>query len=291
MAPATDGPSDFLVLGAAPRPSTAAQLDEMLTSVLQLIARESVGSISGMEKVTVHSALDGADVSTLTLDLTGLTIGVATTEPPTSTYETFGEVQSSEEAMVRDFRVRANPLVFQGVEFVIDGTVEALKFQWAVDENSRLGVGPSAEGTGRLRIQLHAETNQDALVAAATELLEAQLVDSGVTVSDLDVELTSTGPRAATVVASAKVRKGILGASATFKAQASIDDQMVLRVTEPQLSSRNPIVAGLLLVTRDRINDAVASPIDLNASLPAGLRLTDVTLDLGERIRVDLRFA
>jgi len=290
MSSETDRPDDYLVIGAAPRPTSGAALDQMLTVVLRQIATESVGSVSGIESVKVESVLDGADIAKLSLDLTGLRVGVDSTEAPPSTYEKFGQPQQLEEAVVREFHVRANPLVFQGVEFVLDGSVDDLKFQWAVDEASRLAIGPSAEGTGRLRIQLRAETNQDALVAAATELLQQQVAEAGVTVSDLDVDLQSVGPREATVFVKAKIRKGILGASATFEAKAAIDDAMVLRITEPQLSSRNPVVAALLLVTREKINEAVASPIDLNASLPSSLHLRDVALDLGERIRVDLTF-
>lgn len=290
MSSEPDRADDYLVIGDAPRPTTGAVLDGMLTTLLRQIATESVGSVSGIESVTVESSLDGADIARLTLDLTGLKIGVGSTDAPPSTYEKFGTVQHVEEAVVREFHLRASPLLFQGVEFVLDGTVDDLKFQWAVDDASRLAIGPSAEGTGRLRIQLRAETNQDALVAAATELLQQQVADAGVTVSDVKVELASIGPRAATVHASAKVRKGILSASATFEAKASIDDSTVLRITEPQLSSRNPLVAALLLVTRDKITEAVANPIDLNASLPSSLHLRDVAFDLGERIRVDLTF-
>ncbi|MGV8881414.1 MAG: hypothetical protein ACOH19_04625 [Rhodoglobus sp.] len=290
MTSATDQPSDYLVIGKAPRPTSGAELDERLRGVLKQMAADSTGAISGLDSAKVESVIDGADVAQLALDFTGVRIGLDGGTSTGSAYESFGIAQTVEQGVVREFHVRANPVTFQGVDVVIDGSVAALRFQWAVDEKGRLGVGPSDEGNGRLRIQLHAETNQDALVAAATELLETQLSEAGVTVSDVDVDLQSVGPREARVVASAKIRKGILGASATFRAHATIDDQMVLCVTEPQLSSRNPIVAGLLLVTRDRITQAVASPIDLNASLPDGLHLQDVTLDLSERIRVDLQF-
>ena len=120
------------------------------------------------------------------------------------------------------------------------------------------------------------------------EVSAAELAEVGVTISDLEVELTSVTPREALVNARAKIRKGILGASATFTARAKIDDGMILRVTDPQLTSRNPVIAAILLVARERINQAVASPIDLNAALPSGLRLTDIAFDFGERIRVDV---
>lgn len=282
--------SDYLVIGSAPRPTTASALDEVLLGYLRSLAAETASSVSGLESVTVQTTLDAADIAMLSLDLTGVSVRSSSEDAASSTPETFGTLVSREEAVLREFRVRANPLVFLGVEFVIEGSVDDLKFVWAVDDRERLGVGESEKDLGRLRIQLHAETSKHALVAAATELLQQQVAEAGVTVSDLDVELTSTGPRDATVHATAKIRKGILGASATFEAKASIDDAMVLRITEHQLSSRNPLVAALLLVTRERITEAVAQPIDLNASLPSSLHLRDVTLDLGERIRVDLAF-
>ena len=262
----------------------------MLKTVLARMGVESGGLMTGLDAATVQSTLDGADIVTLAIDLTGVRVTNTGDPLSTSTLDDFGAVVEREEAVIREFRVRANPLVVQGVDVVLEGNVEDLKFVWAVDDQSRLGVGESDKELGRLRIQLHAETSQDALVAAATELLQEQVAEAGVTVSDLDVKLSSTGPRSATIAATAKIRKGILGASANFEAKATIDDAMVLRITEPQLSSRNPLVAALLLVTRERITTAVASPIDLNASLPASLHLRDVTFDFGERIRVDVTF-
>jgi len=290
MSSESDPTSDYLLLGSTPRPSTGQELDAMLEAVLARMGVESGGMMTGLEAATVQSTLDGADIVTLALDLTGVRVTNTGTPSSTSTLDDFGAVVEREEGVIREFRVRANPLVVQGVDVVLDGSVDDLKFVWAVDDQSRLGIGESEKELGRLRIQLHAETSQDALVAAATELLQEQVAEAGVTVSDLDVELASTGQRSATVVATAKIRKGILGASANFEAKATIDDAMVLHVTEPQLSSRNPLVAALLLVTRERINAAVATPIDLNASLPASLHLRDVTFDFGERIRVDLTF-
>ena len=289
MTTPADSPADFLVLGDAPRPTTGDALNRMLRLVVQRAAAQTT-EIAGLDSISIESALDGPNITSLDLDLTGLRVSINGTDAAPLSEEQLGQVVSREEGVIREFRIRANPLTFQDVDVVLDGSVESVKFVWAVDDRARLGMGESDEPLGRLRIQLSAETDQQALVTAATELLQQQVAEAGVTVSDLEVELQSVGPRSATMRANAKVRKGILGASAAFEANASIDNNMVLRITEPQLSSRNPVVAALLFAIRDRITAAVASPIDLNESLPPWLHLRDVTLDLGERIRVELSF-
>jgi hypothetical protein len=284
-----NSPTHRFALSDAPRPTTNAGLNEMLTEFVERVAAQSP-IVRGLESVQVESTLDGADVSQLAVDLRGMRIRFGSTAARSAAAKPFGTPISQERAFVRTMSLRAQPLVIQGIDVVVDGRAESLKFSWLIDEKSRLGISLSTEEVGRPLIQLHAEADQDALMDAAMEALQHRLSAMGVSVADLEIDLNPVGKRGATVFVTVKVRKGILSAAVTFEADTSIDDDMVLHINNPQLSSRNALIAALLLATRERINNAVASPIDLNSFLPDWLHLSDIAIALGNRVRVDLTF-
>ena len=91
----------------------------------------------------------------------------------------------------------------------------------------------------------------------------------GVTVSQLDVDLVSRGPRVLAVAVRARVRKGLLSASAQAHATATVDDDLVLTLSDVDVSSGNPIVAAMLAGARGRVDRVAARPIDLARRLPA----------------------
>jgi len=118
-----------------------------------------------------------------------------------------------------------------------------------------------------------------------------ELQNLGLTLASLDVELESAGPRSVTLHGFARVRKGILSASVRATGTAEVDARMVLTVRDLELSSRNPVVAALLLAARGELAKAEGHQVDLVSDLPPGVRLADVRVDVGETLAVTARFA
>jgi hypothetical protein len=196
-------------------------------------------------------------------------------------------------ATLRHVRVDAPRLVAVGMP--VDGTAElgGLRFDWVEGSDGRVGVQP-AEPTGAHPVSGHARIAVDkaGLVATARGLLTVVLLQQGITLTGLDVDLVSRGPRAAALRVDAAIKKGMfLSARVQATASVSIDANMVLAVRDVQLTSGNPLVAALLGTVKGRVEAATSRDIDLATLLPDGVRLADVRLDVGQELVVSARLA
>ncbi|MFD4991840.1 hypothetical protein ACFWH7_12440 [Cellulosimicrobium cellulans] len=284
---------DVLPLGTAPRPTTAAELLGRLRPVLL----DALGpTVQGAERARLDADLDGADVARLDVDLTGVHVRVGgapadatTSGPATCDVE---DVRSREDAVLRRLRVDAHPLVVEDVPVDVLAEVEGLRFRWVEDSAGGLGVeGVEPDDAAPLTGHVRVAAPRDAIVATARRLVATELQNLGLTLASLDVELESAGPRSVTLRGFARVRKGILSASVRATATAEVDAQMVLAVRDLELSSRNPVVAALLVAARGELAKVEGRQVDLVSDLPPGVRLADVRVDVGETLAVSARFA
>ena len=284
---------DVLPLGTAPRPTSAADLLARLRPVLL----DALGpTVQGAERAQIDADLDGADVARLDVDLTGVHVrvggapsGATTPGPATSDVE---DVRSREDAVLRRLRVDAHPLVVEDVPVDVVAEAEGLRFRWIEDSAGGLGVeGVEPDDAAPLAGHVRVAAPRDAIVATARRLVATELQNLGLTLASLDVELESAGPRSVTLRAFARVRKGILSASVRATATAEVDAHMVLTVRDLELSSRNPVVAALLLAARGELAKAEGHQVDLVSDLPPGVRLADVRVEVGETLAVTARFA
>lgn len=270
----------LLPLGPAPRPTTGADLAACLRD---LASRAAGPGVAGLDRARVTAELDGPDVASLELDLTGVALGASQQRPDLSWSPT--SVTSREPGTVRRLRLDAHPLT--AVDLPVDVTAEAagLRFAWVEGSDGQAGFEP-VEPDDAHPVVGHARVavSRAGLVATVHGLLAVSLQSQGIQVTDLDVQLDSRGPRAAGVRIEAKIRKGFLSAAVTATASASVDDTMVLTVGDVQISSGNPLVAAMLGAVRGRLEAAAHRTIDLAAALPPGVRLVDVRLDVGEEL-------
>jgi len=273
---------ELLPLGAAPRPTSGAEVAERVLAVL----RDAAGrDASGLERARVDATLDGADVAALAVDVSGLAVRVTSRRgggPSTHDALHAEDGDPREPATLRSLRLDAHPVVVEDVPVDVAAVAEGLRFAWVETSDGRLGVEPVEPDdahpvTGHVRVAVP----EDAVVATARRLLTAELATQGLTLTSLDVEITSRGPRSVAVRAFARVRKAILSASIHATLVADVDERMVLRVREVDLSSRNPVVAALLVAGRRHVDEVRGRSVDLAGELPAGVRLGDVRLDVG----------
>lgn len=277
--------SELLPLGPAPRPTTGADLAARLRETLRVSAGPGV---QGLDRARIEAVLDGADVTSLDVDLTGV---VAGTSQGTAGVEPWHpQVRSRAEARVHRLRVDAHPLTAVDLPVDVTAELEGLWFAWVEGTDGRLGAellepSDTAPLTGHARVAV----DKQGLIGTAHGLLAVALTSQGVQLVGFDLDVRQQGPRAASLVIDAKIRKGFLSASAQATASASIDDHMVLTVGDIRISSGNPIVSALLGAVRGRIEAAGNQRIDLAESLPPGVRLTDVRLDVGQQIVISAR--
>jgi hypothetical protein len=276
---------EYVPLGPAPRPTTG---DDLAARVRRLLTDVAGPGVSGLDRARIAADLDGADVASFELDLTGVAFGASQRKPDVSW--TAPPTAHREEATARVVRVDAHPLT--AVDLPVDVTAEAegLRFVWVEGTDGTAGVEP-VEPDDAHPVAGHARVAVDrrGLVATLHGILAVALSSQGVTLIGLDVQIQSHGPRSASVRVDAKVRKSFLSATAQANASASVGDDMVLTVGDVHLTSGNPFVAAMLGVVRGRVEAMANRRIDLQAALPPGVRLTDVRLDAGEQLVLSAR--
>jgi hypothetical protein len=308
--PAPDRPSpgrtsDPIPLGPAPRPADGADLAARIRAAL---ADEIGGRATGLDRARITAVLDGADVASADIDLSGVVVrlddstarGLAGRSAPgtpgaaaDAAKRWHPEVVRREPGILRRLRVDAHQLVAVDLPADVTAELEGLRFDWVEGSDGRVGIQP-LEPTGAHPVSGHARVAVDkaGLVATARGLLAVVLHQQGITLTGLDVDVVSQGPRAATLRVDAGVKKGMfLSARVQATASVSIDANMVLAVRDVQLASANPLVAALLGTIRGRVDAAASRDIDLAERLPDGVRLVDVRLDVGQQLVASARLA
>lgn len=280
---------DVLPFGRAPRPDSGYALAGRLREVM---TRNLGPHASGLDRVRIDAATvpGSPDVQSLDVDVTGLVVramGAADAPDPAENVE---HVVGREHAVARTIRAQGHPVTIVGVAVDLDAEIRDLRFTWVEGGDGSLAIEESGQSTEHpVSGHLRAAASRDALVTTVRELATKALADQGFTLTALDVDLTSRGPRAASIVASGKIRKGFLSASAQITATAEIDQAMVLTLSNIGATSRNPVVAALLLAVRGKLEQVDGKRIDLASSLPPGVTLSDVRLDVGEQLVLSVR--
>ncbi|BDZ42077.1 hypothetical protein GCM10025865_13760 [Paraoerskovia sediminicola] len=284
-----------LDLGPAPRPTDGPALAERLHRAL-ITAASDVEGLEGVEGIRVTALLEGPDVSRLRLDLTGVRVPLppddGTTgghsvgaDPTTPVSRAVVTDAAREPGTVGRLEITANPIDLMGVPVVADIEGHQLRYAWLDDSAGQVLVelvepDDSSPVTGHARLS----AARDDVVAAVRHAATDALRGLGLELAALDVELTQPARRSVSVVASAKIRKGLLGATARLTGTATIDDSMVATLHDLSVTSGNPLVAAVLATVRGRVQRYDGRRIDLSTQLPPGMHLTDVQVTVGDQI-------
>lgn len=292
---------DPIPLGPAPRPADGTDLARRIRAAL---TDELGAQVAGLDRASITAVLDGADVVAADLDLSGVVVRLDGAPGPgapgpgapggsDATKRWNPEIVRREPGTLRRVRVDAHRLVAVDLPVDVTAELEGLRFDWVEGADGRVGVLPVEPGeahpvSGHARIAV----DKAGLVATARGLLTVVLLQQGVTLTGLDVDLVSQGPRSASLRVDAAIKKGMfLSARVQATASVSVDPTMVLAVRDVQLTSGNPLVAALLGTVKGRVDAATSRDIDLAEKLPDGVRLADVRLDVGQELVISARLA
>ncbi|WP_407318373.1 hypothetical protein UQW22_17120 [Isoptericola halotolerans] len=272
----------LLPLGTAPRPATGDDLAARLRDTLRETAR---GQVHGLDEARIEATLDGADVHSLEIDLTGVAFVPGQGGSPEAPSWT-PDVVSRDDAVLRTLHVGAHPLTAVDLPVDVSTELQGVRFSWVAGADGSVGaelVEPSEDSpvTGDARVAV----SREGLAGTVRGLLTVALAGNGIQLTDFDLRIDQTGPRDAAIAIDASIKKGMfLSAKITATASAAVDDAMVVTVGDIRLSSGNPIVGALLGTMKGRVEEVAGRRIDLAEALPPGVRLTDVRLDVGEEI-------
>ena len=275
----------LLPFGAAPVPGSGAEVESRVTALLAALAQPGVGGLGG---VRVAAEVDGADLASLRIDASGVTVDdqrLTAVRPGAPAVD----VVRRDPGTVRRLEVVAHPASVRGVPAQVDIAASDVRFDWVAGADGGLYVEvrePSDDepvvGTARIAV-----AHRD-LVAAVRAVLTDVLQDKGFTLTALDLDLQNRGPRALAVRADAKVQRSFLRAGVTVTASASIDRSLVLEVGDATISSSNPLVEGFLGPFRSKLADQADRTIDLAAQLPAGVTVSDVSIAAGDDVVISV---
>lgn len=254
-------------LGPGPRPTTGAELAaRMRAEALALIGGRLP---TGLEQARLEAELDGPDIPRLDLDLTGLRLDLPEGEAAPADAAAPAPEASRTPGLLRAATLRADPAYVLDTPVALRGRLDRLPVVWVerADGTAELlwDRDADSETAGELTLSLP----QSELPALARRVLETALAGEGVAVEDLDLALASAGPDAVALEATAVGRYGFLSAKVTLRAQARIVDGTRLLVEQADLRSRNPLVTGLLALTRSQLDGLVGREVDLARYLPA----------------------
>jgi hypothetical protein len=276
--------AESILLGHAPRPTSGSQLEKRIRTLV--VAAEPAGVACTS---IIDAELDGPDVKHLHLDLTDFQLA-GEHDRDRARLEPQGAPVSSEDGVLRELRVKADPMQVSGATVRLDAHLMDVPFRWIETDNRELAVELSPPDTEHpLHGSARVAVPKDQLGKAVLGLAESALFERGITVSRFDLDLEESGPQSLRVTFDAKVRKGLLGAHVTGGANAEIDDRMGLTLSGIEIESGNPLVAAMLSAVRGKVARYEGRRIDLASELPPGIRVADVNVEVGTEVTIEAR--
>ncbi|MCH1881492.1 hypothetical protein [Agrococcus sp. ARC_14] len=276
--------AESILLGHAPRPTSGSQLEKRIRTLV--VAAEPAGiACTSM----IDAELDGPDVQHLHLDLTDFTLA-GEHDRDRARLEPQGAPVSAEDAVLRELRVKADPMFISGAAVRLDAQLMDVPFRWIETDNRELAVELSPpDDEHPLHGHARVAVPKEQLGKAVLGLAESALLDRGITVSRFDLDVEQAGPKQLRVAFDAKVRKGLLGAHVTGSADASIDDTMGVTLSGIRVESGNPLLSAMLGAIRGKIARFEGRRIDLASELPPGIRVADVQVEVTDEVTIEAR--
>jgi hypothetical protein len=215
----------------------------------------------------------------LRIDLSGASAGLDSPRPKPG-QALAGEIH------VETLEFTAHPLTLQGAPVQIELRARQAQFrEHAAEGIDRILV--LRRGEGRLNVEIGRADLQKLALTAAQEAARQR----GVEVADLTLDLNATGGRTVDLRSDITAKMGFFKATLTVTGTATLDDSLQLRLSNLDVSGGG-MAAGLASsFIRPQLEKIQREPISL-AALPLGdLKLKDVRITTGERIRIEADFA
>ena len=251
-------------------PTTDTELTSRLTDGLTQLLRPREAST-----LTVTAAGATAEhLDAVSLDLSGAEIDPVAGEVPTA---------GGTPVSVDRVTVLADPLTVGGVRAQVRGELRRVPAAWVTDGAGMLWLVPQQDGrpagaAGAAEGEVEVAAQIADLEAGVLAIGRPMLAERGFTLTGVQLQVEATGASRAEVRVRAQVRRGILSATVDGRGTASVDEALVLTLTDLNVSSANPLVSmGLAMVGR-HLQAWEGRRIDLGGYLVGGLRVRQVAV-------------
>jgi hypothetical protein len=226
-------------------------------------------------------------ISNLSIDLTNIESAASRARRPAS-LATLGAT------LISSFRVIGNPVMVYGAPVSVDISGSGIPATWSRDDQGNLWLVPTDapaanEGTpasGTVEISARTTAVESALRSAISEIAEA----NGARLKDLRLRVESAGERAVVVAVDVAAAKFMMTAKVRALAEASLDDNMNLRIGHIDLTGEGTAGGMVANLLAGKVAQWRGREIPLAQYMFAGAALRDVQLHVGEDLRLGARF-
>jgi hypothetical protein len=216
------------------------------------------------------------------VDLSGATIDP--TKPPPAPPKAKGKRQPGVSVDQLDFI--GQPI--HAAKSNLDVTLKAHKvdFDFAHDAAGQAMLVLRDAKDGQVQVKVSKADLQALLLAAASAAAKPQ----GVTIQDLQLDLTSDGPRSIGVEARVKAKKMVMSGTVVVRGKAAVDDQLVATLSNLAVTGEGMIGGMAAAMVGPKLKAFEGKRVSLMAFSLGDTKLRDVKISVGDTIRVAAEF-
>lgn len=258
--------------------------------------------VRGLDRVDIDAEVDGVDVRRLAIDATGAKVAFQVNVDDAAPDAVAAEIApiAEEPGILRDFRLRAQPMHVEGRELRIDLQAHDVPIAWntypcpvhrSMPESVHM-LEPQSGAGGRGSLDASMRT-QD-IGPLITAVLRPVLAEGGIRLGRVSIDVARLGPDRIHVRGSARARWKVVPVSARAELVVTTAPDGVITIDDLSVGSGNPIVKIALLFARGHIASARGTSIDLTAMLAdngSTGRIHDLSITTGERFGISGRLS
>src|SRR5699024_4742123 len=249
----------MLPFSPGPVPTTDDELTDRLTSGLLTLLRPE-------DPARVQVSCTGAaaeHLGTMRIDLSGADLDPVAAEVPAA---------GGTPVTVDRLSLTADPVTVRGEQ-------SGLPAAWTTDGAGILWLRPQehtpvAGSPGQVQVTAEVADLEQAILDTGAPLL----AERGLTLTSVRLQVDADGSAVARVRVRAQVRRGILSATVDGRGTASVDESMVLTLSDLSVTSDNALVSMGLAVLGRRLQAWEGRQIDLGTHLVDALAVREVSM-------------
>ena len=249
----------------------ATAIEDALTAVFTLEEGTGVsvegGKYPAIKKVTID--LDGASVS-------------AKKPPP----KPEGVGKREEGVTVDRLEVSGRPIRYEDAEMELGLTARGVTLDFDRDRKGKplLVLNDAKEG------KVEAKIGKEDLERLVEEAARAAAETQGIKIQDLDLKLTSKGPRSAAAEVRVKAKKAILSGVVVIKGQLDIDNDLNATISGLSASGEGVVGSAAAGLVQGKLKQYDGTKVSLMAFSLGDVKLRDLKIDLKDALKVSASF-
>ena len=247
--------------------------------------REALAEVIALPKVGDPVRVEGGQwpkLKHVTVDLSGASIDP--TQPALAPPKPEGKREPG--VSVDQLDIIGKPI--NVAESKLNVTLEAhdVSFDFAHDEKGQAMLVLTDAKDGHVQVRIGKADLQALLLAAASVAAKAQ----GVTIQDLQLDLTSDGPRAVSAEARVKARTMVMSGTVIVRGKAQVDDGLVATLSDLACTGEGMIGGMAAAMVNPKLKSFEGKRVPLMTFSLGDTTLRDVEISTGQTIEVTADF-